>query len=302
MILIYSTFIICFSQHPQCEGHYSETRPFFQGYTSPSAKSFFDLIANDTKLTLKGGEVHGLCSRDELDVYKSRSDAHQPEKNPVATVVINKVSPHTSTLHFRTGTALSLRAYPDPVALLTKAAYHYLKVYVDPKDPALLRRVKALDSSILVDALSRAHIALSVDTSAGTQLRFDVVDRDLLGKHLNLNLKPQFVDDTDEDLAYVMKGLAHYYRHLKRTSLTLEDSIDKISIAFVEVQDTGRSHPRVARMNGARNLCENNVININVTDSEKPAIYGLEVTSNAEKILFPVLFYFDNTTFTISEL
>ncbi|KJA21668.1 hypothetical protein HYPSUDRAFT_41803 [Hypholoma sublateritium FD-334 SS-4] len=287
-------------QDPQCEGRYSKTRHFFQGYTTSSMKSFFDLIVDDTddtKLTLKGGEVHGFCTGDELAVYKSRSEDHQ--KNPVATVVITEVSTHTSTLHLRKHTTVSLQSYPHPVASLTKIVLHYLRVYVDPKDSALLRRVKALNSCILKCVPEDAHIALSTDKSVGKQLRFDVVDRDLLGKGLNLNLKPSFIDDTNENLAQVMKGLAHYYRHLKRTSATPSDSIDKITISFFQVLDTGLGHPRVVPVDGARNLCENNIININVTDAEDPLIYGFEVTNNTEEILFPVLLYFDNTEFTI---
>ena len=289
-------------QDPQCEGLHSERRPFFQGYTVPNMKTFFNIIVDDiddTKLTLKAGEVHGFCTGDELAVYESRSEDHQ--KSPIATVVINELSSLTSTLHFSTLPIKSLHAYPHHVASLTRMSYHYLEVYVDPKDSALVHRVEALKLCILKGARDDAHIAVSVDETAGKKLRFDVVDRDLLGKGPSLNLKPGFMDDTDEDLAQVMKGLSHYYRHLKRTSVTLNDCIDEISISFFQVRDTGFGHPRVVEVDGARNLCENNVININVAD-EEDLIYGFAVTNNTGITLYPVLLYFDSTEFTISEL
>ncbi len=130
------------------------------------------------------------------------------------------------------------------------------------------------------------------------------MDQDLIAKCANLVVKPRFVPDTDEDLSHVMQGLSHYYRHLKRTSDTLKDSIDKISVSFFQVRDTGLGHPRVVPADGAYNLCQHdNIIDVDVT-ANPDAIYGFEVTNNTEhsEVLFPVLLYFDNIEFTISEL
>ena len=154
-----------------------------------------------------------------------------------------------------------------------------------------------------MDARSDADIAISLH-SAKKQLCIDVVEEDLSrSKGIKLDLKPRFVDDTDKNLAHVMKGLSHYYRHLKRTSDSLDDSIKKLSVSFFELRDTHLGHPRVVKADNARNLCENGVIDIEVTEDSE-AIYGFEVTNNTDhnEILFPVLFYFDNTDFTICEL
>ncbi len=68
------------------------------------------------------------------------------------------------------------------------------------------------------------------------------------------------------------------------------------------MRDTGRGYPRVVKVDGAENLCRNNLIDIDVT-ANPDAIYGFEITNNTDKgeILYPVLFYFDNTEFTICE-
>lgn len=297
---------MCYSfssrQNPQCEGLHSENRPIFQGYSSPFTKKFFSLIEKQNTLTLKGGDVHGFCEGDQLAVYRSSSEDHQ--KASVATVEITKVFYDTSNLKLMSdfGSTFSLAAYPAAVALLKNASQKYFKVYVGPNDLALVPRLKALALCTLTDACSAAHMAISVDATE-KQLRFDVVDQDLLGKKPNLSFKPRSVPDTDEDLANVMKGLSHYYCHLKRTSASLNDSIKKVSVSFFKVRDTGLGHPRVVKVDGARNLCENDVIDIEVTEDSE-AIYGFEVTNNTDhnEILFPVLFYFDNTDFTICEL
>ncbi len=99
----------------------------------------------------------------------------------------------------------------------------YLKVHVDQREPTLLQRINALELCIVTCVRNDAHIAISSSHSAKKQLRIDIVDKDLLGlKDVKDSLKPRFVDDTDEDLAHVIKGLSHYYWHLKRTSDSLK--------------------------------------------------------------------------------
>ena len=233
-------------------------------------------------------------------VYESRSKDHQ--EKPIATVVIIKVLSDTSILKLAAGSTLSLKKHPNAVAVLSKTAMRFLKVHIDQKESTLLRRIDALELCIMTGVRDDAHIAISPH-SAKQQLRIDIVDKDLLGmKDVKDSLKPRFVDDTDEDLDHVIKGLSHYYYHLKRTSDSLKGSIDKVSVSFFQVRDTGRGYPRVVKVDGAENLCRNNVIDIDVT-ANPDAIYGFEITNNTDKgeILYPVLFYFDNTEFTICE-
>ena len=299
-LLIYHLF--CSRQSPQCEGLNSTKRAIFQGYNAPDTKAYFNLTLTGESLTLKGGSAHGFCQGDQLAVYKSRSKRHQG--SPVATVEITEVFPNSSKLKLVSSSTSSIKDNPNAVALLIKTARYTLMVYVDQKDLALRKRVEALNLCTLTGTHTDAHIALSIDNGDRKKLRFDVKDRDLLAKDLRLNFKPQFIDNTDDDLQHVLKGLSHYYHHLKRTSDTLKDSIDKISISFYEVQDTERGHPRVIKKDGAENLRKNNVIDITVSPStQQGKIYGFEVTNNTNGgILYPVLFYFDNIEFTISEL
>ena len=257
--------------------------------------------AQGASFTLSGGEFHGFCKGDQLLVYESRSKDHQ--EKPIATVVITKVLGDTSILKLAAGSTLSLKKYPNAVAVLSKTAMRFLKVHIDQKESTLLHRIDALELCIMTGVRDDAHIAIS-SHSAKQQLRIDIVDKDLLGmKDVKDSLKPRFVDDTDEDLDHVIKGLSHYYYHLKRTSDSLKGSIDKVSVSFFQVRDTGRGYPRVVKVDGAENLCRNNVIDIDVT-ANPDAIYGFEITNNTDKgeILYPVLFYFDNTDFTIGKL
>lgn len=173
-------------------------------------------------------------------------------------------------------------------------------IHIDPANTNLISRVEELGLCFVTPIRTAAHIALSI---SGEKLCFEVVDRDVIGK--GVSPKPRFIVDTQEDLAHDMQKLSHYYMYLKGPSNNLKASIDKVSVSFFEVQDTEPEpgHPRAnaVKKNGARNLCENNVIDITVDDVM--STYGFELTNNNEdgEGLLPVLFYFDNIDFTISE-
>lgn len=183
--------------------------------------------------------------------------------------------------------------------------HQHFTVFLEPGNASLKSRVSELESCSVTHDLQAAHIALS--TCAETkELCFDVVDTEITER--GVALKPRFVPDTNEDLARVMMGLSHYYQYLKGTSDALKDVIDKISISCFEVCDTGTGYPRIVKVDGARNLCKSNEINITVPNAYDPdhenPLYGFEVTNDSEDggVLFPVLFYFDNGDFTICEL
>lgn len=295
-----------FRQNPQCEGLHSETRPIFHGYTPSLRKHYFDVQfdprRHDSKsevMTLKAGEVHGLCEGNELIVYARKLPADL--KQPIGTVVIDKVSVATSSLKFKPGSpTFSSSKYPQPVAVLSKsnAKQQRLAIYVDPIDSELVSRVEDIGGCTLQKDLKDAHIHLSsvITAPSKKQLRFKVVDAELIDK--GIELMPRFISDTEEDLTHVLKGLTHYYYHLKRTSTSL--ATDKISFSLFEVQDKGYGHPRVDRMDSSSNLCKDGLADIKVAEGVE-AIYGVEVTNNIEQggKLFPVLLYFDNVDFTI---
>ena len=246
-----------------------------------------------------------MCEGDQLLVYESRSKNHQ--EKPIATVIITKVLNDTSHLRLSSGSVLSLKGHSNAAARLSKMAKSQcLKVFTEPKDRKLAKRVQALDLCILSQSRRDAHIAISIHhlQCLKKQLCFVVVDENLLNK--GIKFKPRFVDDTDEDLAHVIAGLSHYYRHLTRTSDPPQHSIDGISVSFFQVRDTGSSHPRIVKIesDNTQNLCKNNVIDISIAQKSEAPIYGLAVNvtdENSGTLLYPVLFYFDHTEFTISK-
>ncbi len=252
------------------------------------------------------GRAHGFSQGDELTVYKSKST--EDREKPIGVVVIDnfddvsgsaklKLLPNTPVFRLPKGS----QSLP---ALLTKSNEAHLKVYVSQKDQSLMNRIRRLKglNNVMIANQSAAHISISIDRSESEdRLCFEVVDPDVLRVNSKLKLKPRFAPNNDDDLQHILNGLAHYYWHLKRTSDSLPVT-KEICASFFKLQDTFTGQPRFVQEEGSPNLCStSNVIDIEI---DEEALYGLEITKNSEKAvnLFPVLFYFDNTDFTISAL
>lgn len=253
---------------------------------------------------MKEGRAHGFSKGDELTIYKSKSK--EDRKQPVGVVIIDNFDDisGSSRLKILPNTpCFRLPCHPAP-ALLTRSIEPHLKLYIGSRDHSLVRRIRklpGLSNVVFTVTPSAAHISISVDkTNTEERLCFEVVDQDLFRENPNLKIKPRFAPNSDDDdLQNILNGLAHYYWHLKRTSDSL--SVTKeISPSFFKLQDTFTGQPRFIQEEGSPNLCNtSNVIDIEI---DEEALYGLEITKNSEHgaNLFPVLFYFDNTDFTIS--
>ena len=255
------------------------------------------------------GRAHGFCQGDQLTIYKSKSK--EDREKPIGVVVIDnfddvsgssrlKLLPNTPVFHLpKTGQSCP--------ALLTKSNEAHLKVYISPRDQSLMnriRRLKGLNNVMIAASQSAAHISISIDrnrSESEDRLCFEVVDQDVFRGNPKLKLKPRFAPNNDDDLQHILNGLAHYYWHLKRTSDSLPVT-KEISASFFKLQDTFTGQPRFVQEEGSSNLC--NTLNVIDIEIDEEALYGLEITKNSEKpaALFPVLFYFDNTDFTISAL
>ena len=175
-------------------------------------------------------------------------------------------------------------------------------VYIAPENAKLKSRIERLGYGSLTNEISKAQIAIT--SEEGQRLGFEVIDKDLVDKGVNFKLR--HLDNTPQELALVMRRLSDFYTHLNDTTNTINKSIDmdKISVSFFQVRDTGVDHPHVVTEYGsARNLCENGVVDITV-DEDHQSKYGFEVLNNNENrdSLFPVLLYFDYTEFKICEI
>lgn len=257
--------------------------------------------------TIREGQTHGLSRYDELTIYTGKTKEGQD--NPVGTAFIVDFDDADSTTKLKANPPTFLLPCNPAPALFTKSTEVHLKLYVDTlNDDDLHFRVRNLiennqvSNVVLTMDPTAAHIGVSTDRTTG-QLRFDVNDNHLVRK--GVKLRPRFIpSDADKDLLHVLKGLAHYYWHLKRTGNSL--SLDGISVSFLRVRDRFSDQaPRFVALEDSPGLCDHasRWIDIEVGQvdetSGKP-MYGFKLTNaTGKKGLYPVLLYFDNLDFTI---
>ncbi|KAF8968723.1 caspase domain-containing protein [Flammula alnicola] len=294
-------------QNPQCEG-FNRHRLIFDGYIPPYQGIFF-AVRRDSEsntLTLMAGSAHGFIKGDEFTVYGG--NLKDTKEKPLGILCITKSGLDTSTLEFCPGTSkASTFALPDSVptfAVYTRSTSNKtaLLLYIEPSDNSmsLIKGIisENLQSIHLVSTPTSAHIALSTDKK-GKRLLFEVVDKNVTSEKFKCRKEVPTVPrhGDSEDLARILKGLSHYYWHLYRNPDT-DSTFDgqRVSVAFYKLN---KAEAPLVPEDEQDNLNINNVVHVDVGDEE--VLYGLKVINESRRDLFPVLFYFDNTDFSISE-
>jgi hypothetical protein len=267
---------------------------------------------------LDAGSINGFSEGDEFAVFETRSD--DDHNKPKGHLIIEKISVHTSLLRLRDAdSSFELPCNPAPASLTTPAEHHLQLYVVGPENELrtkLISRINRLNlhgTVRITPNLREAHISLSTDKD-GTKIRFQVVDIDLVSKNLACSQYNVDTETDDAKLAEIFKDLAHYYWHLKRNSP--DSSNLSVDISFYKLKQY-ETPPNFRPDPESDNLYDKTAqvldLNVDVQSDDRDYEnkfeddefddgsdqYGLKVTNNTQWDLFPTLFYFDNTKFTV---
>lgn len=101
------------------------------------------------------------------------------------------------------------------------------------------------------------------------------------------------------DIYPVIRAAAHYHRHLHR--INKEASLrNQVRIEFMKLkyeEDYDEDFNLITRIDGP-NLNIGGIVDIVVN---KDSMYGTNIINDTDLVLFPYLFFFDNSDFSISE-
>jgi hypothetical protein len=120
---------------------------------------------------------------------------------------------------------------------------------------------------------------------------------------LGLTRMPFYIEPNADAISNFINAAAHFYFYLRRKdNLKMQELHGKIDIIFTEVVqscevDNSMELVSVIQPIGP-NLIRENIIDLQVQDGK---MYGMKITNNSDKALYPSLFFFDNSDLSISK-
>ena len=242
------------------------------------------------------GTARGICLGAEFEVYRS-----QDSDQPLGIVVASELSPFSTTLYAKEP-RFALKG--DGVAFQTSTGTeeHVLRIYVaEERLKALVKKVKRTDPNHrIIQLVKRDQAEFGMALKNG-RVVFDILDP-LVTKY-GLTRMPFTLEPSLEAISPVIRAADHFYLHLRRTpkveNVTERGLSDFVDIEVAEMEHGGKydddfepilSPTKAGWKRG------------NVFKLHSKTIYGWKIINKTKKVdLYPALFYFDNSDWSISE-
>ena len=239
------------------------------------------------------GEAAGITMGTEFEVYQDQNSVHL-----LGTVVACELDAFSTTLYAK-GSKFALVG--DGVALKSRAGTEeQVRVYV--ADESLKDLVKKIDpDQRIVQLVERDHGAEFGMALENGKVVFNIYDSDVT--RYGLTRMPYILEPTLEAISPVIRAAAHFYWHRRRTLKTGRGLAGKVKIEVAELQLESVEYDDdlnpVAVYGPTDNACGQK--GGKEFDLRIETAYGWKIINNCAMSLYPALFYFDNSDWSISE-
>ncbi|RXW18477.1 hypothetical protein EST38_g7375 [Candolleomyces aberdarensis] len=287
-------------QTPQCEAN-DKNRFLFDSKISDK-KPFWRAKSKDQQLTIVGaGACYGTSIGSTFAVWRSREDVQKP---PLTTVVVNIVKPHESMAPFEM--KFSARSF---VAQIKKNPTPQLSIYA----PEVIQNMDCFKASISgTKDLPPPSVSVTRNKALAC-IGFTYLDEhDEIGfEPLNPEERqqkiPHTIPATADDLRRALRHLCHYYYHRDRVNRSppvvgAEDKVpfsSKFTLGLFKLQEN--EEEKYVEKGQNLNIAATGVELIIGPDNEDDS-YGFKITNNTDFPVFPYLFYFDSSNFSITSI
>jgi len=276
-------------QNPQCEGYYQD-RIIFNSKAPSPRRVLYNVYWESEKYIMDAGSAHGITDGAEFVVFKDREMS--PEIPPLGILVVLETRAFSTTLDVVEGVTRFGLAEPA-FALQTKVGIEEdLRLHVEINErltgvfQALAQEMQITSPHqrrILLNEKENAELGISLEDG---QVVFNILDP--LVTRFGLTRMPARVHPIVDDVYAVIGAAAHYRWHLRRSSMKPLFQ-NNVWMDFKQLTQAREPYGDDLNVDG--------VIDIVV---DEHAMYGIKVFNNTSKSLYPWLFYFDNSDFSIT--
>jgi hypothetical protein len=251
---------------------------------------------------MEAGAAHGVANGTEFIVYQ---DPEFPPRNaPLGTLVVRDISAFSSTLDVPLGSTRFALAQPSYALQSNAGAAEGLRLHM-ARDETLARVFEAFVQKLQLASPTHTNIVL-VDKEQA-ELAIEIEDSHVIFNILNpfvtkfgLVRLPFQITPNIDDVYPVICAAVHYHWHLHRTNKKAHLQ-NRVRIEFMKLkqddEDFDEDFNLILRPDGP-NLNIGGVVDIVV---DEDAIYGINIINDTALALYPSLFFFDNSDFSISE-
>lgn len=237
------------------------------------------------------GSAHGITVGAEFRVYQE-----QDFGNLLGVVVAMELSPFSTILDARES---RFALEKDGVALQNFVGIEeHVRIHVaDKKLKGLVGKMDPSQRIIrLVDRAHEADFGMGIENG---KVVFHIFDPDVT--KYGLTRMPLTLEPTLDDLSPVIRAAAHFYWHRRRTPQTSRTRLaDFVEIEVTELRHNGTYDDSFEPVLAPTNWKRGKDFSLQIKSGNE-TIYGWKIINKSKVPLYPALFYFDNSDWSISK-
>ncbi|KAJ2934575.1 hypothetical protein H1R20_g2531, partial [Candolleomyces eurysporus] len=290
-------------QTPQCEG-LNKDRFLFNRKVS-NIKSVLSATLKDGSLTIAGaGAFHGISIGSQFAIWRSQSDL---PNDPLATVTVNAVRGHESMAPFK-------KKVESMAPFRMKVRRFVAQIKENPKPQLFIHVPQSIQNmdcfiSMISENENRRPLSIIITQdafSASIGLTYLGDTQEIGFKMLNPEEQEQkirhTIETTADDLHRALSHLCSYYylRDCANTNpRTMEDTVpsSKFTIDMFTLEENDEE---IYMPSGPNLNIEGTGVELTLGPHNEEQPYGFKITNNTNFPVFPYLFYFNSSDFSIT--
>ncbi|PVF95475.1 hypothetical protein CPB86DRAFT_711236 [Serendipita vermifera] len=275
------------SQNPRCEGK-NRDRYLLRTFTPPEQEHFYQVTKDDDDYILEAGEIHGISVGCDLSLYRAAN--RYGDCLGKARVLGTDAQSSIIEIVEHLSADISLPLFAVQTLFGQENA---LRVYVDDGPKLRWLKTRMASSPGLYKFVARDAAQLEIDTHKDT-VTFNFVNSFI--SKLGLKQIPYRITLAEQDLILeATKAASLFHRYLNHQPLEKVFK-EPVSIEFMKLERRGkRKWDAMVQAEGQHNLNKDNQVNL-ISGTNR---YGMKITNRTGQNLYPYLFHFGCSDFSI---